>query len=228
MMCELNSRKRGVSMSRFIRTLKPFLGDAIKRVVLEQILKAFINILSTNTASLKFDFKMPIEKNSPLSDNSFPQYYQCSFRCDYKYGEYHFYESVRVQYSAYCPCSAALCKFQKNGFPHNQRAFADVLVKTNSRDRAWLEDIIDLVEDAVRTVPYPIVKRNDEAYIAGIAAVYPQFVEDAVRRIGAYLRGKRWKDWIVKCTHEESIHTSNAIAIDWKGVEGGFNENTYI
>jgi GTP cyclohydrolase FolE2 len=36
------------------------------------------------------------------------------------------------------------------------------------------------------------------------------------------------KDWIVKCSHEESIHTSEAIAINWKGITGGFSGNRYL
>jgi len=229
MLCELNPRKRGISMSRFLRTLQPYLRKPIRRTVLESILKDFIENLETNLASIKFDFKMPIQIESPLSGNSFPQFYKCSFRSDYIYGKFHFYESVRVQYSAYCPCSAALCKARGQGFPHNQRAFADVVVETDTKARIWLEEIIDLVVDSVKTIPYPIIKRNDEAYIAGIASVYPQFVEDSIRGISSKLRVKKYiKDWFVKCTHEESIHTSNAVAINWKGVEGGFNENTYI
>jgi hypothetical protein len=35
-------------------------------------------------------------------------------------------------------------------------------------------------------------------------------------------------DWIVKCRHEESIHTSEAIAVNWKGIPGGFNGRRYL
>jgi len=35
-------------------------------------------------------------------------------------------------------------------------------------------------------------------------------------------------DWIVKCSHEESIHTSEAIAINWKGVREGFDGKRYL
>ena len=36
------------------------------------------------------------------------------------------------------------------------------------------------------------------------------------------------KDWLVKCSHEESIHTSEAIAVCYKGIENGFNTKYYI
>jgi GTP cyclohydrolase FolE2 len=35
-------------------------------------------------------------------------------------------------------------------------------------------------------------------------------------------------DWIVKCIHEESIHTSEAVAVNWKGITGGFDGRRYI
>lgn len=229
MTCELNDKTRGVSMSRFIRTLKPYLKRPLKRLILEDILKDLTASLETNKASLKFSFKLLRDIQSPISDNKFPHFYQCSFRSDYSDSDLSFYQSVRVQYSAYCPCSAELCKTKKSGYPHNQRAFANVLVRTNPKHYIWLEDIIDLVENAVVTLPYPIIKRNDEAYMAGIAQVYPQFVEDAIRKISTKLnKMKGIVDWYVKCTHEESIHMSNAIAINWKGNPYGFNETTYV
>ena len=93
----------------------------------------------------------------------------------------------------------------------------------------WLEDIIDSVETAVKNVPYPIIKRSDEKWIAGAAKSYPMFVEDAIRHISHVLHKKKnILDYYVRCTHEESIHPSNAVAVNWRGVEGGFDENTYI
>jgi GTP cyclohydrolase I len=229
MLCKLDENTRGISMSRFLRTLQPYLRKPLKRTALESILKDFVKSHDTDTASIKFEFKIPLIVGSPLSDNAFPQYYKCSFRSDYFDGDFKFYESVRVQYSAYCPCSASLSENGRYGFPHNQRAFADILVRTNPKAYVWLEDLIDLVENAVKIVPYPIIKRVDEKHIAGQAKIYSYFVEDAIRIISQKLnKNKNIIDWYVRCTHEESIHTSNAVSMMWKGIEGGFNENTYI
>ncbi len=229
MLCFLDARTRGISMSRFLRTIQPFLRQPMRRTTMEKILRKFLDVHDTNQVSLKLEFKIPIVKKSPISDNEFPQFYDCSFKCIYSEKVFKFYESVRVQYAAYCPCSAALCEQGKYGYPHSQRAFADVLVRTNPKAYVWLEDIIDLVENAVKIVPYPIIKRSDEKYIAGKAKSHPMFVEDAIRHISYHIhRHKDVLDYFIKCTHEESIHTSNAIAINWRGVEGGFDETTYI
>ena len=142
---------------------------------------------------------------------------------------FRFYQGVRVQYASYCPCSAELCKHEGKGFPHAQRSFAHVIIETKDPDYVWLEDIISHVETSVKTLPYPIIKRADEAAIAQVAYDNPQFVEDAVRAISTALNSdNKIYDWVVKCIHEESIHTSEAIAINWKGVDRGFDEKMFL
>jgi GTP cyclohydrolase FolE2 len=55
------------------------------------------------------------------------------------------------------------------------------------------------------------------------------FVEDAIRKISKALDDRDdIYDWIVKCVHEESIHTSEAIAINWKGMANGFDGRRFI
>jgi len=104
-----------------------------------------------------------------------------------------------------------------------------VVVKIDPPNYVWLEDIIETVESNIATLPYPIIKRPDEQEIARIAAENPMFVEDAIRLISLSLFHKKdYVDWIVKCTHEESIHTSEAIAMNWKGVPGGFDGTYYF
>jgi GTP cyclohydrolase I len=93
----------------------------------------------------------------------------------------------------------------------------------------WLEDIIEAVENNIFTLPYPIIKREDEQEIARVAAENPMFVEDAIRKVSnAVDQIPGVIDWVVKCIHEESIHTSEAIAVNWKGVPGGFDGRRYI
>ena len=235
----LSSSVRGISMSRLLLTLNEFLRKPLKHFLIETILEAIAEALKTDYASIKFEFKLPIMKMSEISLNSFPLYYDCKFDGHFwkavPKGElnFRFFQGVTVQYASYCPCSVELCKDLEEkgeqGFPHAQRSFAEVLVETRDPNYVWLEDIIELVEKAVKVVPYPIIKRVDEQEIARIASKNPMFVEDAIRAICKTLRTKPdIYDWIVKCTHEESIHTSEAIAINWKGVSNGFDEKYYI
>jgi len=146
--------------------------------------------------------------------------------------DFKFFQGVKIQYASYCPCSAELCSvLNSKGFPHNQRSYAHVMVEINTygKQYIWLEDIIEAVEGGIPTLPYPVIKRVDEQEIARVAGENPMFVEDAIRSISSSLDNIDGViDWIVKCSHEESIHTSEAIAINWKGVLGGFDGRRYL
>ena len=94
------------------------------------------------------------------------------------------------------------------------------MIECDSDNYVWLEDIIEAVESKIKTLPYPVIKRIDEQEIARVAAENPMFVEDAIRLISQSLDDMPIRDWIVKCSHEESIHTHEAIAVNWRGFNG--------
>jgi GTP cyclohydrolase I len=242
----LDEKTKGISMSRLLLTLKPYLDLPLKHKLINQILSDLQKNLETDSAYMKFEFRMPIKKKSILSDNEFPIYYKCKFegqldhREDWsdlsdgtKYDFFSFFQGVIIQYTSYCPCSAELCghlvEHELNGYPHNQRSFAEIVVEVKDDHYVWLEDIIETVENSLVTLPYPVIKRVDEQEIARIAADNPMFVEDAIRKISKTLNSRaEIYDWIVKCIHEESIHTSEAIAINWKGMPAGFDGRRYL
>ncbi len=227
MRANLDEDTKGISMSRFIRTLIPFLNLPLKHDLIKEILVDLRNKVESNNVFIKFNFKLPKPRKSVISDYEFPVFYKCKFEGQLIDGSFRFFQGVKVQYASYCPCSAALSKdlIDKglNGFPHNQRSFANIMAEIKENNYIWVEDLIDIVEDSIKTIPYPIIKREDEQEIARIASENPIFVEDAIRAISNNLnKNEKIYDWIVKCVHEESIHTSEAIAVTWKGIEGGF------
>lgn len=234
----LDENTKGISMSRLIRTLKPYLDLPLKSKLIEEIIRSLLKEVGGNEAFMKFNFRLPIIKKSIKTENEFPLYYKCRFQGEVTkpYGEHQigdtwrFFQGVTVQYASYCPCSAELCSvLEDSGFPHNQRSFAHILIESDGAHYLWLEDIIEAVENVIPTLPYPIIKREDEQEIGRIAAENPMFVEDAIRVISYSIDNvKGVKDWIIKCSHEESIHTSEAIAINWKGVEYGFDGRRFI
>jgi len=232
----VSSDVKGISMSRLLLTLKKYLRKPLKHFLIREILEDLTQNLGSTSSAMKFEFKLPILRKSILTSNEFPLYYKCKFeghlRTQPPEENFRFFQGVIIQYASYCPCSGELCKDLekkgKQGFPHAQRSFAEVLAET-AEPVVYLEEIIELVEKAVVIVPYPIIKRIDEQEIARIASENPMFVEDAVRAISEALDSRKdIYDWIVKCTHEESIHTSEAIAINWKGVPNGFDEKYYL
>lgn len=246
MRTSLDANTKGISMSRLLLTLKPYLDLPLKHKLIEQILVDLKNNVETERSFMKFEFRMPVNRKSILSENEFPIYYRCRFegqlyptKTDVEpvdvyriVDRFRFFQGITIQYASYCPCSAELCghlsENESKGFPHNQRSFAYILVECDPNHYLWLEDIIEAVESRIVTLPYPIIKRVDEQEIARVAAQNPMFVEDAIREISYALSNLPVVDWIVKCSHEESIHTSEAIAVNWKGVPGGFNGRRYL
>jgi GTP cyclohydrolase I len=241
MRTNLDAEVKGISMSRLLLTLKPYLDLPLKSVMIKEILENLRKNLETSESYIKFEFQLPLLRQSIKSDNAFPIYYKCRFEGQLlrhvekttPIDTFKFYQGVIIQYASYCPCSAELCShLQDNGsggYPHNQRSFAEILTQNAEGKYVWLEDIIESVESELKTLPYPVIKRVDEQEIARVAAENPMFVEDAIRSISNSLNKMDGiYDWLVKCSHEESIHTSEAIAINWKGIPGGFNGRRYL
>jgi GTP cyclohydrolase IB len=232
MRTNLEADVKGISMSRLIRTLKNYLDLPLKKNLIKEILMNLMKNVESRESYMRFDFLYPIVRKSVISDNEFPIFHQCRFEGRMTDGNFRFFQGAIVQYASYCPCSAELSKDLKdkgsNGFPHAQRSFANIMIEGETDAYIWLEDIIESVERAIKTIPYPIIKRVDEQEIARIAAENPIFVEDAIRQISVELDEMPVEDWIVKCSHEESIHTSEAIAVNWKGVSGGFDYKFFL
>lgn len=226
----LDENTKGISMSRLLLTLKPYLDLPLKQTLIKQILEDICANIGSKNSFMKFEFRMPVITKSIKSDNEFPIYYKCKFEGQlFEDNTFKFYQGIRIQYASYCPCSAELCGDLNNkghkGYPHNQRSFADILIEAYPNTLIWLEDIIELINKNIKTNPLPIIKRIDEQEIARIAAENPMFVEDAIRIISYALDNKKEiYDFYIKCSHEESIHTSEAIAINWKGITNGFSE----
>ena len=236
MRSNLRNNVKGISMSRLLGTLEHYLKKPLKHILIHEILLELRENLENDEAYIKFDFRMPLYKRSPISERSFPIYYKCSFEGQLvkviergaPTDTFKFYQGVVVQYASYCPCSAELCNDLHDkgfgGFPHAQRSYAHILIESMPNYFIWLEDVIGTVESSIKTLPYPIIKRIDEQEIARIASENPIFVEDAIRAISQSIDEMEGvSDWYVKCVHEESIHTSEAIAINYKGINGGFD-----
>ena len=235
MMTSLDETTKGISMSRLLLTLKPYLELPLKSKLIRKIIEKMLDNVGGTSAFMRFEFRLPISRKSIKTDNAFPIYYKCKFEGqvykDNSNKEFRFFQGVTVQYASYCPCSAELCNvLDGGGFPHNQRSFTHILTEIDIESHyVWLEDIIDAVENNINTLPYPIIKRIDEQEIARVAADNPMFVEDAIRIISNSIDNiPGIMDWIIKCIHEESIHTSEAIAVNWKGIPQGFDGRRYI
>ena len=92
----------------------------------------------------------------------------------------------------------------------------------NSTISSGLRDLRDLCLDALKTETV-MVKREDEQAFAEMNAAYLKFVEDAVRLVYEQLDDDpRIRDFKVIASHQESLHSHDAVSVIVKGIEGGF------
>lgn len=162
-----------------------------------------------------------------------------------------------VLYSSTCPCSAALARqLIQNQFdedfshknlnkedvlnwlgktqgvvatPHSQRSVAQVRVSVEDDSVMAFDQLIDLIESAMKTPVQAAVKREDEQEFALLNGQNLMFCEDAARRIKHQLElNSTIKDYWARVEHHESLHPHDAVAIITKGVEGGFNPDFHF
>ena len=114
---------------------------------------------------------------------------------------------VIVPISSVCPCSKEI----SDAGAHNQRG--EVRLSTRFNKFIWLEDMIELIEEAASCDVYSILKRVDEKHVTEKAFENPKFVEDIVRDIAMKLKQDDNITWFtVSAENFESIHNHSAYA----------------
>ena len=224
----LDAHKKGINMSRIMRTFYEYSGRTFSLDMLEEVLRGYQENLESVGARLILRFSYPIENQSLRSGLSGFQYYDVAFegRMDNQ-GRIHKYIHFDFVYSSACPCSYELSQhaIETRGVaavPHSQRSVARVSVELN--DFLWIEDLRDLCLTALQTETQVMVKREDEQAFAELNAAYLKFVEDAVRLLYEQLvDDTRIRDFKVVASHQESLHSHDAVSVIVKGVPGGFS-----
>ena len=88
----------------------------------------------------------------------------------------------------------------------------------------WFEDIQKMCLEALKTETQVVVKREDEQAFAELNGSNTKFVEDAVRLMYNELdKNPSIVDFKVIASHQESLHSHDAIAVITKNVPGGFD-----
>jgi GTP cyclohydrolase I len=208
--------------------------------------------LSAN-AMVRLDFDYMIRRPSLVSDNSGWKRYPISLIASLDGREFELEMAMQITYSSTCPCSAALARqliqdqfrkdFDSSGpvdaeaviewlgsergivaTPHSQRSAADIRLQLAPSFEAFpFVEVIDAVEDALKTPVQAAVKREDEQAFALLNGQNLMFCEDAARRVQTALESQeRIVDFWARCCHFESLHPHNAVAIVTKGVEDGY------
>lgn len=229
----LDAEKKGINMSRILRTFyknRNYIFDVDK---LTDVLKQYKHDLNSYEAQILISFNYRIWQESLRSrkedgsKNGGWQYYKTTFdvSIDSK-GQVYKVIHFDFVYSSACPCSTALSKHAMDtrgvyAIPHSQRSVARVSILFDKM--VWIEDLHDMCKKALQTETLVFCKREDEQAFAEMNGANVKFVEDAIRSLWTVLdEDKRIVDFKIVASHNESLHNHNAISVMLKKKQSDF------
>jgi len=214
----LEAHKKGINMSRIMRSFYEHKNETFSINKLENILAKYKEKLKSFDSKIALKISYPIIQKSLRSDLEGYQYYNVTFEGDLnKEGELKKIMHFDFVYSSACPCSYELAEHarkyrNKVTVSHSQRSVARLSIEFE--DMIWIEDLKEICETALKTETQVIVKREDEMAFAELNGSYLKFVEDAARLLYKQLiHDKRVKDFRVICSHQESLHSHDAVSV---------------
>ena len=223
----LEAHKKGINMSRIMRSFYAHKDETFSTNKIKDVLETYKENLMCFDSRIMLKISYPIGQKSLRSDLEGYQYYDVVFEGNLtKEGDFEKYIHFDFIYSSACPCSFELSehaeKYRNRAtVPHSQRSVARVSV--NFDEVLWVEDLQELCLAALQTETQVIAKREDEQAFAEMNASYLKFVEDAVRLLYEKLNNEpNIKDFRIVASHNESLHSHNAVSVIVKGVENGF------
>ncbi|MCH8494569.1 MAG: GTP cyclohydrolase FolE2 [Balneolales bacterium] len=222
----LDAGKKGINMSRIMRSFYKFKDELFHQDVLEYVLRMYREDLQARDAYINLNVNYPMLNKSLRSDLEGYQYYTVTHEgtMDEK-GTMRRFMHIEFVYSSACPCSYELAEHAREtrevaAIPHSQRSVAYITLELN--EAMWVEDVVDLCREALQTETQVMVKREDEQAFAELNGAYQKFVEDAARLLyHVFNKSEMVKDFVVRCVHMESLHSHDAVSRISKGVPGG-------
>lgn len=229
---------------------EPLSVQSLRRL-LRDFLDSHTDLSDRAMVEIRFDHLL--RRKALVSDNTGWKAYPITLVATLDRSGFDLELAVQVTYSSTCPCSAALARqliqeqfrsdFANAGAidadavlrwlgsdqgivatPHSQRSHADVKVRLAANaNELPIVDLVDRIEDALKTPVQTAVKREDEQAFARLNGQNLMFCEDAARRMQAVLQDdERIADFWLRASHFESLHAHDAVAVAVKGVEGGY------
>jgi GTP cyclohydrolase IB len=207
MYVDLPHKYKGTHMSRFVELLHLFRPEvSLKRF--SAILGQMKEHLNAASAHIEVLFPYFIEKKAPVSRSPGLMDYTCRIiGASDPNGKVDLISEVIVPISSVCPCSKEISE----AGAHNQRG--EVRLSVRFKKFVWMEDMIELVEEAASCEVYSVLKRVDEKYVTERAYMNPKFVEDIVRDVAKRIKKDENITWFsVGAENFESIHNHSAYA----------------
>ena len=217
MYVDLPHHFKGTHMSRFLEVLNQYDG-AMSVEKLPELLEEMLERLNAETAHFEVAFTYFVKKRAPVTGAEALMPYEVTF--DAAAGAQDRLRAVGGGAGDHpVPVlQGDLRPRRPQPARHGQRVGA-------LRDLVWIEEIVELVEDAASCDLYPILKREDEKWVTEKAYDNPRFVEDMVREVTLRLRGHEKIEWFqVHVENHESIHAHNAYAFVEEWVDCGSDD----
>lgn len=219
----LAADKKGINMSRIMRSFYKHAETVFSFEVMEQALEDYLTDLDSPEARLQMQLSFPMQVESLRSGLTGYQYYDIALELVERGAQRTKIFHIDYVYSSTCPCSLALSEHARQvrgqlATPHSQRSVARISVEVLPGGCLWFEDLVGLCRAAVPTETQVMVKREDEQAFAELNAANPIFVEDAARLFAQQLQDDpRIGDFRVVASHQESLHSHDAISILTEG-----------
>ncbi|MDJ1016593.1 MAG: GTP cyclohydrolase FolE2 [Paracoccaceae bacterium] len=220
----LDADKKGINMSRIMRSFYAHADEAFSFEVIERALDDYKSDLESFDARIQMRFSLPLEMESLRSGLKGWQYYDIALEVIERDGQRTRVMHLDYVYSSTCPCSLELSEHARRtrgqlATPHSQRSVARISMVVDPRAPTfWFEDAVALCRRAIPTETQVMVKREDEQAFAELNAANPIFVEDAARLFAEALQGDaRIGDFRVVASHQESLHSHDAVSVLTEG-----------
>lgn len=204
---DLPAAFKGTHMSRFVESLESF-GEKLDYNSLKELLMQIQERLSARNAFISFTFPYFMTLSSPATKRKSRMNYEVTLTGALEGNDMSCMLEACVPVMTVCPCSKAI----SDEGAHSQRA--EIRLQINMNGFAWIEEFIEIANNAGSSPVYSLLKREDEKYVTEYAFANPTFVEDVVRAVAQQLSDHEKIDWYrVEVESFESIHNHSAYAV---------------
>lgn len=240
---DLDPLQKGVHMSRFEEVVNEAIDEVVigEALIIEGLAESMARRVVERQGAVRSEVTIrasyPVERRTPVTDIPTQEMYGLIGIAAANGGTSRRLVGVTAQGMNACPCAQGLIQEQAeqalraDGFDaeeiarvvarvpiatHNQRARGTLLI--GHPDRVVpAETLIGIVEDAMSSEIYELMKRPDEQFVVAKAHSRPRFVEDSVREMirGVIERFPDLPDGAFVHAHQvnfETIHTHDVEA----------------
>ena len=250
MVADLSPDKAGVHMSRFNELLEEAALDVLARVQpapIERIAEAIAREIVSSQKAIRADVRLQadfgLERWTPVSGKRSEETYTLIGIAHTDGETTRRVVGVEAEGMTACPCAQLMVReqsmheLQQAGFTqadakraldalpvatHNQRGKGSILVGADDAHAGSVRahDLVEIVEQAMSSETYDLLKRPDEYFVVNKAHHNPKFVEDVVRGI-LFSALDMYADFpddtflFASQVNYESIHKHDAFAEAW-------------